>query len=249
MQGNHPLPGLAQLFNFLHQNNIPYIIATNNAQHSAQDYQEKLARCGVHVGEDHILTSAMATASTLQGQLPQGAAIYVIGRSALASALQTAGFVILTDASEPAAAVIVGGDPYLTYDKLKHATLLIQRGARFIGTNPDLVYPTEEGLVPECGTTLAALQAATGIRPLVIGKPEPILFNLAADRLGTAPENTFVVGDRLETDILGGNNAGYRTILVTTGVDQPSSIIEKAIHPDFIVPDLFELMVLLHELF
>lgn len=83
----------------------------------------------------------------------------------------------------------------------------------------------------------------------MIGKPEPILFDLAVEHLGTTPENTYVVGDRLETDILGGMNAGYRTILVTTGVDQPSSIIEKAIHPDFVIPDLFELMVLLHELF
>jgi 4-nitrophenyl phosphatase len=248
MQGIQPLPGLAQLFNHLHQNDIPFIIATNNAQHSAQDYQDKLSRCGVAVSEKHILTSAMATASTLQNQLPQGAPVYVIGRPALTSTLQTAGFEILTDASTPAAAVIVGGDPFLTYDKLKYATLLIQRGARFVGTNPDLVYPTEQGLVPECGTTLAALQAATDVRPLVIGKPEPILFNLAAQHLGTAPERTYVVGDRLETDILGGLNAGFKTILVTTGVDQASSISKKAIHPDHIVPNLVELTVLLTKL-
>lgn len=248
MKGDEPLPGLAQLFTFLRHQNIPYMVVTNNATHSPQDYQQKLVQCGVHIEQDKIFTTAMATATTLQGQFPKGTALFVIGQPALVSSLVEAGFRILTNSSEPAAAVVVGGDPSLTYDKLKHATLHIQRGSQFIGTNPDIVYPTEEGLVPECGTTLAALQAATGDQPMIIGKPNPTLFNQAVASLQTSFERTFVVGDRLETDILGGQRAGCKTILITTGVDQVSSVIEYDIHPDYIVKNLSELTRLLQNL-
>lgn len=247
MQGNQPLPGLTELFDYLYNNKIPFNIVTNNATHSPLDYQQKLARCGVYVAENNILTTAIATASTLQSQLPQGAAVYVIGQPALITALVESGFHILTNSTKSAEAVVVGGDPSLTYEKLKHATLHIQRGSRFIGTNPDIVYPTEEGLVPECGTTLAALQAATGVQPMIVGKPAPTLFNQAMADLGTASKNTFVVGDRLETDILGGQRAGCKTILVTTGVDKASAVTEKAIYPDHIVQNLSELTILLHK--
>lgn len=248
MRGNQPLPGLVGLFNFLNYVKISFKIVTNNATHSPLDYQKKLARCGVNIAEHNILTSAIATANTLQSQHPQGTAVYVIGQPALITALIEAGLKILTGSDEPASAVVVGGDPALTYDKLKHATLHIQRGSRFIGTNPDVVYPTEEGLVPECGTTLAALEAATGIQPMIIGKPSPTLFNQAMADLGTTSNNTFVIGDRLETDILGGQRAGCKTILITTGVDSASSVVEKGIHPDHIVNNLSDLTRLLQNM-
>lgn len=247
MQGKQPLPGLSELFDFLDSNKIPFKIVTNNATHTPFNYQQRLADCGIRLTKFQILTSAMATAITLQSQLPQGAAVYVIGQPALISALIDSGFYVLTHSAKPAEAVVVGGDPSLTYEKLKHATLHIQRGSRFIGTNPDIVYPTEEGLVPECGTTLAALEAATGVRPMIVGKPAPILFNQAVADLGTTPENTYVIGDRLETDILGGQRAGCKTILITTGVDTASAVTDKAIYPDQIVQNLSELTVLLRE--
>ena len=246
MKGNQPLPGLRELFISLKNINKPYRIVTNNATHSPLDYQQKLAQCGVKVPTHTILTSAIATATTLQNQLQKGSAIYVIGQPALVSALTEVGFTILKGVNRGASAVVVGGDPSLTYDKLKFATLHIQRGSHFFGTNPDLVYPTEEGLVPECGTTLAALEAATGVSPIIIGKPSPILFELAMADLGTIAKNTVVVGDRLETDILGGLRAGCKTILITTGVDRASSIQHKSIQPDHIVQDLTELTNLLH---
>jgi 4-nitrophenyl phosphatase len=245
LRGDEPIPGLTRLFDFLATRQLPYIIATNNATKSPQDYQRKLAKHGVRVPAESILTAAIATAETLRTELPRGASVYVIGQPALWDALQAVGFVCRADSARAVEAVVVGGDPSLTYDKLKHATLLLQRGARFIGTNPDVVYPTEQGLVPETGTTLAALQAATGIIPTVIGKPAPYLFQQAVGHLGSDPARTVVVGDRLETDILGGQRAGLKTILTTTGVDTADSIPGKGIQPDWVVDGLDELVDLL----
>jgi 4-nitrophenyl phosphatase len=213
-------------------------LATNNATKSATEYQEKLAEIGVKVDAGQIVTAAVATANYIAAELCQGARLYVIGEPALRDELVHAGYNLLDDASQPADAVVVGGDSTLTYDKLKFATLLLQRGARFVGTNPDLLYPTEEGLVPETGTTLAALEAATGISPTVIGKPERHLFDMALAILDSERSRTLVLGDRLETDIGGGQRAELRTALVTTGVDNRESILEKGIEPDLVVDGL-----------
>jgi 4-nitrophenyl phosphatase len=130
----------------------------------------------------------------------------------------------------------------LTYEKLKHATLLLQRGARFFGTNPDVVCPSEEGLVPEAGATLAALRAATGINPAVIGKPGRHLFDMAVEKLRSERARTAVLGDRLETDIQGGRDAGLWTVLVTSGVDDRGAIQRKGIEPDLVVSGLDQLI-------
>jgi 4-nitrophenyl phosphatase len=242
LQGAEPLPGLQNLFTFLQGRQMPFIIATNNATKSPRDYQQKLAQHGVEISENRILTAGVATALYLQKELKPGAKIYMIGQSALKSALLEAGFKLIPDATEDVTAVVVGGDSNLTYEKLKNATLLLQRGAQFIGTNPDVVYPTEEGFIPETGATLAALQAATGVKSTVIGKPEPYLFDLAITRLGSDPAQTAVIGDRLETDILGGHRAGLKTILTTTGIDNETTILEKNIHPDWVVYGLDDLV-------
>jgi 4-nitrophenyl phosphatase len=176
-----------------------------------------------------------------------GARLYVIGEPALEEVLRHAGFALLQDASHPVDAVVVGGDSTLTYDKLKYAALLLQRGARFVGTNPDLLCPTNEGLVPEAGMTLAALQAATGIAPTVIGKPARPLFDLAVQRLGRRPAEVAILGDRLETDIAGGQRAGLRTVLVTSGIDDEDTIRQKGIEPDLVVRGLDMLVDLWEE--
>lgn len=147
-------------------------------------------------------------------------------------AMRQAGFNLISDSSQPAAAVVAGIDQTLTYEKLKHAAFLIQRGARFVGTNGDLTFPAEEGLAPGAGAILAAIEAATGVKPVLIGKPERLMFDVAVQKLGSNPARTAMLGDRLETDILGGQRAGLKTILVTTGVDTEESIREKGIIPD-----------------
>lgn len=238
LRGRMPMPGLRELFAFLRSRQVPFVVASNNATRTPTDYQKRLAGLGVCVKEEQILTSATATAGYLEGELSKGASLYVIGEPALHEALNRAGFVLLDDASQPADAVVVGGDSTLTYEKLKHAALLLQRGARFVGTNPDVLCPTEEGLVPEAGATLAALQAATGISPTVVGKPARTLFDLAVKRMGSEPAETAVLGDRLETDILGGQRAGLKTVLVTGGVDDEDSVQQKGIEPDVVVSGL-----------
>ncbi|MGD8397825.1 MAG: HAD-IIA family hydrolase [Anaerolineae bacterium] len=238
LRGPVPLPGIPRFSTFLRSRQIPYVVVSNNATETATAYQARLASHGIEIHADQILTAGAATADYLAAELGAGARLYVIGEAALTSVLQRAGFVLLADARDPADAVVVGGDADLTYDKLKDAALLLQRGARFVGTNPDLLCPTEEGLVPEAGTTLAALEAATGVVPVVIGKPARYLFDAALARLGTDRAATAILGDRLETDILGGRRAGLRTILVTTGVDDERTIAAKGITPDLIVPGL-----------
>jgi len=246
-RGAVPLPGLSRLFAFLQSRRISFVVVSNNATKTATDYQRRLAEQGVHVPEDRILTAGAATAGLLQRELEAGASLYVIGEPALREVLHQAGFCLVEDASQPAEAVVVGGDSTLTYEKLKHAALLLQGGARLVGTNPDLLCPTDEGLVPEAGVTLAALQAATGIAATVIGKPERPLFEEALQRLGSHQIETAILGDRLETDIRGGQLAGLWTVLVTSGVDDENSIHEKGIAPDLVVKDLDMLVDLWHE--
>ena len=238
LRGEVPVPGFRALFAFLKGRRIPFVVASNNATQSPAGYQRKLAALGAEVDRRSILTAGVATVDYFRRTLEENAPLYVIGEPPLLGALSAAGFVLRPDARRPVAAVVVGGDSTLTYAKLKDAALLLQRGAPLVGTNPDLLCPAEEGLVPEAGTTLAALQAATGVSPTVIGKPERYLFDLAVERLGRQPARTAVVGDRLETDVLGGQRAGLRTILTTTGVDNEITVRQKGIYPDRIVAGL-----------
>ncbi len=240
-RGADPLPGLAPFFDFLSANRISFMVATNNSTEPARNYQKRLASFGVQVGLGNILTASWATAEYLRRRFEPGAKVYMIGQAGLREALDGAGFIILPDSRLNTAAVVVGGDSGLTYEKLKHATLLIQRGSLFVGTNPDVIYPTEEGLVPECGTTLAALQAATGVSPIIIGKPNRYFFDLGIQRMESSAGQTAIIGDRLETDIAGGQALGLIGILVTTGVDGEKDIPIRGIQPDLVVQSLIEL--------
>jgi 4-nitrophenyl phosphatase len=240
--GSVPLPGLNRFFDLLHSRSIPYILATNNASKTVDQYCQKLAGFGVTIKPETVMTSSLATAAFLEGELPPGSKVYIVGQDGLHEALGQVGFIIVHDHSQPVAAVVAGIDFTLTYDKLKHGALLIRRGARFIGTNGDLTFPSEEGLLPGAGSILAALEAATGVKPITIGKPEPFMLQVAMRKMGSSPDQTVMIGDRLETDILGGQRAGIRTIMVTTGVDKPETIAEKGIQPDVILSGLEELI-------
>jgi 4-nitrophenyl phosphatase len=178
----------------------------------------------------------------LKQEFKNGATVYVVGQEGLREAMREAGFTILDDSSQPVDAVVAGIDFTLTYEKLKHAVLLIQRGARFIGTNGDLTFPMENGFAPGAGSILAAIQAATGVSPITIGKPERFMFDLAVQKMGSTPEHTAMLGDRLETDILGGQRAGLKTIMVLTGVDNENSIAQKGVQPDVIFRGIDELV-------
>lgn len=244
-RGNQPLPGLAEFFALLRRRQIAFTIATNNTTRPPQDYAQRLLDWGVEVAPGQVITASAATAAYLTRTCAPGASLFVIGEAGLRSALAQAGFAFVTDALRPVEVVVVGGDRTLTYAKLKDAVLHLRRGARLIGANPDLLVPSEEGLAPEAGVTLAALQAATGVTPTIIGKPEPWLFDLALAQMGAVRSSTAVLGDRLQTDILGGQRAGLRTILVETGADDRSSIVRggevSSPLPDAVFSDLSEL--------
>lgn len=241
-EGNTPLPGLTQFFDFLRDRSMPFMLATNNATKTPGQYQQKLASMGVSVEREHILTSSLATAAYLAREFPQKGRVYVVGQEGLREAVQEAGFTVVENHQQPVEVVVAGLDLTLSYEKLKCATLLIRRGARFVGTNGDFTFPTEEGQLPGAGSILAAIQTATGVRPVTIGKPEALMFEIAVQQMGSDLHRTAMLGDRLETDILGGQRAGLKTIFVTSGVDDKASIKQKGIRPDVIFRGIDELV-------
>jgi 4-nitrophenyl phosphatase len=195
---------------------------------------------GIEAPEEHVLTSALASAEFMKNEFASGTPIYAIGEEPLRKALVDATFV-LTKAADTARAVVVGMDRKVNWKQLMEATLAIRGGALFVGTNPDTTFPIERGLVPGNGALLAALESATGVRAKVIGKPEPHLFLQAAAYLQTEQDQTLVVGDRLETDILGGQRAGMSTALILTGVTSRDDLASSSIHPDYVFDDLHQL--------
>lgn len=223
---------------------IPVVFATNNGTRSISQYVQRLASFGVPVEPWQVVNSAIATADYLSKQFPQGGPVFVVAETGVIEALSEKGFYLATKNEEPVA-VIAGMDRGLSYDKLSKATLLIRAGKPFIATNPDLTFPMPYGLVPGAGAVLAFLEAASGTRPVMIGKPEPYLYQFSMERLGTQPGETLAVGDRLETDILGGQRAGCPTVLVLSGVTSPAEAERWRPEPDLILPDLTGLLPIL----
>ena len=243
MRGSGLLGGADEFLTFLDKEKIPYLIVSNNTK-SPSRYVDIFRSKGIVIKEDRILTCTVTVSRYLKKHTDIGSA-YVIGKPDLFLAVAEAGVRILTDASgvdigEVADAVIVGGDFNLDYVKLKDAVLHLQKGAVLIGSNGDLLIPTEEGLVPEAGMTLAALEAGSGKRAIILGKPEEYFFKIAIEELGVK-DGVAMLGDRLETDIMGAANWGIGSILVKTGVDNETGIEVKGILPDLIVEDLVEL--------
>jgi len=243
--GETPMPGLVDFFNALRAAGIGFVLATNNATRTATMYTEKLARFGVDVPPEQILTSAETTASWLAGQYEPGTPIYIVGAKGLHDAVSAQGFRIVTPAEArkgaTAAAVVAGLSPTVTYEELAMASLLVHHGVPFIGTNPDVTYPSEIGPLPGSGAILAVISTATGVQPTIIGKPGPILFHEAVARLGGDPAGVAMVGDRLSTDIYGAKAAGLRAILVLSGISTLEEAEAGAVQPDFIFADITEL--------
>lgn len=237
-RGNEAIPGSAEFLQYLEDQGLPFALVTNNATRSPADHVRRLDQMGVSVREDQVLTSATATASYLKDLYPTRTRVFAIGESGLRDALLQSGFQV---AETEVRAVVVGMDRQLTYEKLSAATLLIRAGARFVGTNPDLTFPSEQGLVPGAGAILAAIEAATGQSPTVIGKPQPILFRLALARIGVKADRVAVVGDRLETDVVGGKAAGLTTILVLTGAARKEDLADAIPAPNHVLESLAEL--------
>jgi 4-nitrophenyl phosphatase len=238
-RGDEPIPGLSEFFGFLKQEGISFTLATNNASRTPEQYVTKLARFGVDVPVETILTSALVSAAYLADVAPSGSRVYVIGEEGIQRALLERGFVLDDQRAEY---VVVGWDRTLTWDKLATASLLVHRGADFVGTNPDVTFPTERGPVPGNGALLAAVEAATGVKPIVTGKPELRMYEEALRRMNATPETTAMIGDRLDTDIAGASRADLTTVLVLSGISTEEDVAASSVRPDLVCADTEELV-------
>ncbi len=236
-QGDRAMQKLPEFFAFLRDRPVPFMLATNNSTRTPEEYAQKLARMSVGVSPTEILHSGQATARFLAREYPKGTRVHVFGMPSLRRAILDEGFVI---ADEDVALVVASMDREVTFEKLKRATLLIRGGARFIATNLDPTNPTEEGLVPGTGTMIAALETASGVKPTAIGKPEPIMYQLAMEQMGACPDTTAAIGDRADTDILGGKRAGLTTICVLSGSSDRAEA--EAFESDMIFDDIAHLL-------
>ncbi|MEK7440270.1 MAG: HAD-IIA family hydrolase [Chloroflexota bacterium] len=238
--GNAAQPGVEVFFSFLRSRSIRFVLATNNAMKTPLQFQTKLRGLGVEVSPDDILTSSQAVAIYLRQHASRGAKVFVVGEEGIRQAIAESGFV-LWDEESAAEYVVVGMDHGLNWEKLARATLNIRAGAKFIGTNSDATFPTERGIVFGNGSILALLKTATDVEPLVIGKPAPIMYQQAMERLGGSVEDTAALGDRLETDILGAVRAGIRSILVLSGVSTRKHLADSEYQPQWVFSDIAEL--------
>lgn len=237
VRGSELIPGADEFIRRLHQRNIKFLILTNNPMYTPRDLHHRLRRVGLEVTPDHLYTSSLATASFLQAQMPN-ATCFAIGESGLTEALHDAGF-ILTDHNPDY--VVLGETNAYSYGNITHAVRLIKNGARFIATNPDVAGPSESGLVPACGAVAALIQAATGVAPYFVGKPNPLMMRQALRFLDEHSENAIMVGDNMLTDVRVGLESGLETVLVLTGVTTREMIEQHPYRPTRIVESVAEL--------
>ncbi len=235
-RGRMPVAGAPEFVAALRHSETPVVLLTNNSARTAAQYVDKLARMRIVIEADRILTSGEATALYLCRVAPDGATVFAIGDEGVRTELVNRGFVLRNDPDVEY--VVVGFDRAVNYDKLKLAALAIRAGAKFLGTNPDKSFPTEAGLIPGNGAILAAIEAATDVSPLIIGKPQPAIFELALEKLGTHAEETVMIGDRLDTDILGARQVGLISILVLSGVTRAEQLAGASVAPDMVFDDI-----------
>jgi 4-nitrophenyl phosphatase len=235
--GDQPAPCLQEFFAFLRERSLRFTLATNNSTRTPQEYVKKLEGMGVKVSPQEVLVSGQATARFLAREYPRGTRAHVFGMPALKQAMVDEGFVL---ADKDVELVVASMDREVTFEKLKRATLLIRGGARFIATNLDPTNPTEEGLLPGTGAMIAALETASETKPQAIGKPEPTMYQLAMEQMGATIETTAAIGDRADTDILGGKRAGITTICVLSGSSDRAEA--EAYEADMIFDDIAHLL-------
>ncbi|EHI69331.1 TIGR01457 family HAD-type hydrolase [Streptococcus ictaluri] len=236
-QGKNRIPAGERFIERLQKQHIPYLLVTNNTTRTPEMIQDMLAsQFNVQTSLESIYTATMATVDYMN-DMNRGKSIYVIGELGLKTAIAEAGYV--EDKQNPAY-VVVGLDSQVTYEMLAIATLAIQKGALFIGTNPDLNIPTERGLMPGAGSLNALLEAATRVKPVFIGKPNAIIMNKALEVLGVERSQTAMVGDNYLTDIMAGIQNDIATILVTTGFTSPEEVPNLPMQPGHVLASLDE---------
>lgn len=256
-RGMEPMEKLADLFTLLRERGLGHVMATNNASKTPTQYVEKLEQLGVPVEAWQILSSAETTAAYLAQNYPKGTNVYVVGGDGLHQGIRNHGLNVINrqgqfnQISQPseikrellqsAEIVVVGLTPSATYADLAAATYYVNNGARFIGSNPDVNFPSEIGRLPGAGALIAVVELATGVQPTIIGKPERYIFDEAIRRLNADPATTVMVGDRLNTDIIGAHAAGLPSILVLSGISTIQEVATVPHKPTHIIKNIAEL--------
>jgi NagD protein len=235
-RGHELIAGADDFINELRVREIPFRLLTNNSQRARRDVVTKLARLGIDVEEDHVFTSAMATARFLALQKPDGTA-FVIGEGGLHTALHSNGYSVVDHDPDY---VVVGEGRTFNLEMVEAAVRMIHRGAKLIATNLDPNCPTENGIRPGCGALVALLETATGVKAFSVGKPSPIMMRAARKELLLSTEETIMIGDTMETDILGGVQLGFHTILVLSGGARRDDLPRYAYRPEIVVESLAE---------
>jgi HAD superfamily hydrolase (TIGR01457 family) len=239
-RGDQAVPGAADTLDRLRELGVPRLFLTNNSARTPAQVAAKLEGLGIPVDPEEILTSAVATAAMLRREGASGSTAFVIGEEGIRTALEEGGIRVLDGEPDRTDLVVVGWDRSVDYPKLRRAALLVQRGARLVATNPDASYPAQDGLWPGAGAILAAVTTTTGARPTVVGKPHRPLFEAAMEASGAT--RPLVVGDRIDTDVLGAADMGFDSLLVLSGAARPADLVVTEPVPTFVGPDISALL-------
>ncbi len=234
----HAIPGADEFIARLRERGCPFLVLTNNSIYTARDLSARLRSSGIDIGEENIWTSALATARFLGNQRPGGSA-YVIGEAGLTTALHAAGYT-LTEADPDY--VVLGETRTYSFERITHAIRLIVEGARFIATNPDPTGPSLAGPLPATGSVAALITRATGIEPYFVGKPNPLMMRSALNAIDAHSESSAMIGDRMDTDVISGLEAGMETVLVLTGLTTREQAERFPYRPSRIVDSIADLI-------
>lgn len=236
--GNRLIPSVKDFMNWLEENGKNYLFLTNSPERSPRELAQKLERMGLHVGEEHFYTSALATASFLKSQC-EGGSVYVIGEPGLTYALYEAGF-SMNDVNPDY--VVFGETRSISYEKIEKAVRLVMNGAKLIGTNSDLTAPSEQGIIPACRALISSIEMTTGKQAYFVGKPNPLMMRHALKKLGCHRIEAAIIGDRMDTDIVAGIESELDTVLVLSGVSTIETVGEFPYRPKYILRDVGEIV-------
>lgn len=236
-RGGEVIPEAVRFVRSLRETETPFLFLTNNSQRTRRDVATKLSRMGIEATEDDVFTCAMATARFLARQKPGGTA-YVIGEGGLLNALHRNGYSVVEDSPDY---VVIGEGRAFTFEMIEKAVRLVERGAKLIATNMDPNCPTDSGIRPGCGAIVAMIEKATGKQAFSLGKPSPLMMREARKQLNLSTAQTIMVGDTMETDILGGVQLGFRTVLVLSGGTKVGDLANFAYQPDIVINDVGDL--------
>lgn len=236
--GNKILDGVKEFVTWFKIENKKFVFLTNSSERTIKELQEKLLRMGINVGLEHFYTSALATATFLQSQKPNGSA-YIIGEAGLINALYNSGY---TSNNIDPDYVVMGESRSYSYEVIEKAVNLVNNGARLVGTNPDLTGPIESGIAPATKALISPIEMATGKQAYFVGKPNPLMMRIALKKLEVQREETIIIGDRMDTDIVAGIEAEIDTCLVLSGISGKNSIKQFAYHPHYVLNGVNEIV-------